>query len=131
MMEVGERLVRETYSYDARVVKLLPRSWSSFACLLLDLVLYPLQSHTRGKGARPVHFITPGGGGYLWITNNDLFRQELHNFIDANKKNPEDHELRIPRGMQFDVLPMGRIFRVYEYVPGTMRYGGFGRYALK
>ena len=131
-MEVGERLVRETYAYDARVVKILPRSWSSFACSVLDFVLSPLQSQTRGKNARCVYFVTPDhGGGYLWITNHDLFEQEMHDFVVANQRNPDDYGPRVVRGMQFDVLPMGSIFSVYEYVSGSMRYGGFDRYALK
>src|SRR5690349_8787795 len=124
----------ETYSYDARVIQL--PSLKTLAHALMDFVLMPIQSWTRGCHAARVSVISASGSHYLWLTNHAQFHEELRAFIDGVWLNAEELGQERPpwslrRGIQFDVLVSGRIFKVYTYMAGSICYGGFDKYALK
>lgn len=129
----------QTFSYDAHLIRL--PNWNILGCSILDFLLQPLQSWTRGEGARAVYVISPTDKGYIWLTNPDSFWSDAKKFVnelwmktrDIEAQETEDHPSgRFYRGIQFDVqCHCGTIFKTYTYVTGSVRSGGFDKYALK
>ena len=106
-------LLTKTFSYDARVVRpnLVFAGWT-----------LPLRSDCDGV----VPIASAEKMSWIYITNMSEFMD------DMKKYNSEDTSVRRMRGMQFDcIVNLGLVFESYTYEPGTMRGGGFSRYALK
>jgi hypothetical protein len=114
----------ETFTLDKRNVVVPSLSHVGYA--ILDHALMPLKPWTRGKDVLSVYTVSAKGSGYIWMTNRDLFYGELWEFIRAaQQKNPNEDSGNLYKGLQFDAILSGRLFKVYTFVCGSIRYGGF------
>lgn len=111
----------ETFSYNARVIDIGIHN----ICQGLSL---PLRIDCNGT----IPIISSNGSTYIYVTNIDSFRKDQKNYFDGLTDTRDYIRITYMKGIQFDVHKSeGIIFNSYTYIPGTLRLGGYDKYASK